>query len=248
MCSGAEFDSLEARIGYTFADDELQRRALTHKSIHSEAPAEGESGQDNEQLEFLGDSILGFVASEFLFCRCPQLPEGALSRLKAQRVSSAHLYKVAVSLRLGEHLRLGRGEEQNGGRTKRALLANAVEALIAAIFLDGGLEASRAFIERHVLQAGDPAALTGEAELDAKSAIQEFAQSRKLPVPHYQIVHASGPEHAKLFTVEVSVGPAHVARATGNSKKTAGQAAAAVLLAELRAAEQGASEQTTDAD
>jgi ribonuclease III len=227
------YEELEARIGYTFADRDLLLRALTHKSVHSEAVAGGPAAPDNEKLEFLGDSILGFVASEYLFRRFPQGSEGTLSRLKAQRVSSAHLFKVSSELGVGEYLKLGRGEEQSGGREKRAILANALEALIAAIFLDGGLEPSRTFVEQWIVSQDEPRDLGKDVALDAKSALQEFAQARKLPVPRYQIVHESGPEHAKLFTVEARVGKKFAARAEGASKKTAGQQAATLLLARL---------------
>src|SRR3974377_1111823 len=150
----SEYEQLEARVGYKFRDRALLGRALAHKSVHSDVAAGQTAVQDNEQLEFLGDSILGFVASEFVFRRCPDCPEGKLSRLKAQRVSAGHLFKVATDLMLGEWLQLGRGEEQSGGRTKRQILANALEALIAAIYLDGGLEASRRFVETQVLGPG----------------------------------------------------------------------------------------------
>lgn len=230
------FEELEARIGYKFADPDLLLRALTHKSIHSEAIAGEDPTQDNEKLEFLGDSILGFVASEHFFRRCPQSSEGTLSRLKAQRVSAAHLFKVSSALGVGEYLKLGRGEEQSGGRAKRAILANALEALIAAIFLDGGLLPSRTFVEKTILKPDDLDDSAGDVALDAKSALQEFAQARKLSVPRYQIVHESGPEHAKLFTVEARVGKQFTARAEGASKKTAGQQAAALLLERLQGA------------
>jgi ribonuclease-3 len=230
----SDYEELEARIGYKFVDRDLLLRALTHKSVHSEAVAGEPPALDNEKLEFLGDSILGFVASEYLFRRCPQGSEGTLSRLKAQRVSSAHLFKVSSELGVGEYLKLGRGEEQSGGREKRAILANALEALIAAIFLDGGLAPSRAFIEQWIVSQDEPRDLGDDVALDAKSALQEFAQARKLPVPRYQIVHEAGPEHAKLFTVEARVGKKFAARAEGASKKTAGQQAAALLLDRLQ--------------
>ena len=228
-----DYEELEALIGYTFVDRDLLLRALTHKSIHSEAIAGEPTAPDNEKLEFLGDSILGFVASEYLFRRCPQSSEGTLSRLKSQRVSSAHLFKVSSELDLGQYLKLGRGEEQSGGRAKRAILANALEALIAAIFLDGGLQPSRRFVEQSIVSQDEPRDFGDDVALDAKSALQEFAQARKLPVPRYQIVHESGPEHAKLFTVEARVGRQFAARADGASKKIAGQQAAAELLARL---------------
>jgi len=157
-----------------------------------------------------------------------------LSRLKAQRVSSAHLFKVSSELGVGQYLKLGRGEEQSGGRAKRAILANALEALIAAVFLDGGLGPSRTFVEQLIVSQDEPCDFGDDVALDDKSALQEFAQARKLPVPRYQIVHESGPEHAKLFTVEARVGKKFAARAEGASKKTAGQRAAALLLARLR--------------
>lgn len=229
-----DYEELEVRIGYKFADRDFLLRALTHKSIHSEAIAGEAPVADNEVLEFLGDSILGFVASEYVFRRCPQSSEGSLSRLKAQRVSAAHLFKVSSELGLGQYLKLGRGEEQSGGRAKRAILANALEALIAAIFLDGGLRPSRDFVERLLLKLDEPGDLDGDVALDSKSALQEFAQARKLPVPRYQIVHESGPEHAKLFTVEARVGKQFTARAEGASKKTAGQQAATLLLERLQ--------------
>ena len=230
----ADYEELEARIGYPFVDRDLLLRALTHKSVHSEAIAGEPPVPDNEKLEFLGDSILGFVASEYLFRRCPQSSEGTLSRLKAQRVSAAHLFKISSNLGIGQHLKLGRGEEQSGGRAKRAILANALEALIAAIFLDGGLGPSRTFVEQLIVSQDEPCDFGDDAALDPKSALQEFAQARKLPVPRYQIVLESGPEHAKLFTVEARVGKQFAARAEGASKKIAGQQAAAHLLARLR--------------
>lgn len=229
-----DYGELEARIGYKFADSDLLSRALTHKSIHSEELAGEAPVPDNEKLEFLGDSILGFVASEHFFRRCPQSSEGTLSRLKAQRVSAAHLLKISTELGIGEYLKLGRGEEQSGGRAKHAILANALEAMIAAIFLDGGLAPSRGFVERLILTPDDPAESAGEVALDAKSALQEFAQARRLPVPRYQIVLESGPEHAKHFTVEARVGKQFTARAEGASKKIAGQHAAAILLERLQ--------------
>jgi len=230
----ADYEELEARVGYRFKDRALLLKALTHKSVHSAAAAGPAAAQDNEQLEFLGDSILGFVASEFVFRHCPHCPEGKLSRLKAQRVSASYLFKVASGLSLGEYLQLGRGEEQSGGRTKKAILANALEALIAAIYIDGGVEPSRRFVEALILESGVSDEFQTEVELDAKSALQELAQSRKLAIPRYQIVQQKGPEHAKLFTVEARVGKQFAARAEGPSKKAAGQMAAALVIEQLR--------------
>jgi ribonuclease-3 len=231
----ADYEELEARVGYRFKDRALLQRALTHKSVHSDAAADSAALRDNEQLEFLGDSILGFLASEFFFRRCPQWPEGKLTRLKAQRVNASHLFQTAAGLSLGQYLQLGRGEEQSGGRTKKAILANAMEALIAAIYLDGGLEASRSFVEARILEAGPSVEIQEDVQLDAKSALQELAQARKLPIPRYQIVQQKGPGHAKLFTVEARVGEQFAARAEGQSKKAAAQTAAALLLEQLHA-------------
>src|SRR5580692_8667002 len=148
---GADLEVLEKSLGHIFRDKKLLERALTHKSRVYEKSANGQAATDNEQLEFLGDSILGFVMSDCLVRRYASSPEGRLSKLKAHLVSAARLYEVAQNLRLGEFLLLGRGEEMSGGREKKALLSDAVEALIAAMYLDSGLEAARLFIESQVV-------------------------------------------------------------------------------------------------
>ena len=232
-------EELEGRLGYAFSNRTLLVRALTHKSLLTELPPEptpGLSPRDNEQLEFLGDSILGFLASDYLVRRCPTYPEGKLSKLKAHLVSAVQLHEVAKELDLGSYLRLGKGEETNGGRQKKALLANSVEAIIAAIYLDSGMPACDAFLARHVwstIQAGE--AESTPVPIDSKSALQELAQASKLTVPRYAIVHMSGPEHERLFTVEVRIGKDFSARADGPSKKAASQQAAAELLERLQA-------------
>ena len=229
---------LEASTGHVFRDRVLLERALTHKSFaHEHTEANGVVRTplgDNEQLEFLGDSILGFVASEYLVRCNPDAPEGRLSKLKAHLVSAAHLYEAAQILDLGTFLFLGRGEEMSGGREKKALLADALEALIAAIYLDAGLAAAHAFIETHVLSLFDPAqdGATSAAS-DHKSALQEMAQALKLPPPRYVIVSEDGPEHLKTFTVEVRVGKEWTSQAQGTSKKAAGQKAAQHILQQL---------------
>jgi ribonuclease III len=225
-------EELEQRIGYCFSSRELLRRALTHKSLSADTlGASLTPRDDNEQFEFLGDAVLGFLSSDHLYRLFPSFPEGKLSRLKSHIVSASHLYEAARVLGLGTYLRLGRGEEKNGGRTKKALLANAVEALIAAIYLDGGLEPCRAFLEAHVFRGLALHELGGEPlPLDAKSALQELAQARGLAVPRYAIVREQGPEHAKLFTVEARVGREFSAQADGASKKAASQKAAGLLL------------------
>ncbi len=235
----AELTVLEAAIGHQFRDRELLERALTHKSHAHEQNgdlngAPHDTSGDNEQLEFLGDSILGFVASEYLVRRNPDAPEGRLSKLKAHLVSAAHLHQAAQALGLGSYLFLGRGEEMSGGREKKALLADALEALIAAIYLDSGIVPAQTFIEKSVLSLFDDAA-DGviSAATDHKSALQEMAQAMKLPPPRYIIVAEEGPEHLKTFTVEVRVGKDWVSQAQGTSKKTAGQKAAQHILQQL---------------
>jgi ribonuclease-3 len=229
-----DLGALEAAIGHVFRDQELLQRALTHKSRVHEQPGETPSTRDNEQLEFLGDAILGFVVSACLVRRFPSAPEGRLSKLKAHLVSATRLHEVAQSLALGDFLFLGRGEEMSGGRAKKALLSDAMEALIAAIYLDGGLETARAFIETHVV--GSFAVAEGSVDgavADYKSALQEMAQALKLPPPRYYIVGEHGPEHSKTFTVEVRVGKEWVGQAQGLSKKAAGQKAAESILQQL---------------
>ena len=231
----ADLAILEKALGHCFRDRELLERALTHKSRICEKP-EVQTAADNEQLEFLGDAILGFVVSESLVRRFASFPEGRLSKLKAHLVSAAHLYAVAQNLQLGEYLLLGRGEEMSGGREKKALLSDAVEALIAAVYLEAGIEAARSFIEDciigafHLPEDGVDCAIT-----DHKSALQEKAQILKLPPPRYFIVTEDGPEHAKTFTVEVRVGRDWVSQAQGFSKKSAGQKAAQQVLQQLAA-------------
>jgi len=230
----ADPGALEAAIGHVFKDRELLQRALTHKSRVHERPGEMPTAGDNEQLEFLGDAILGFVVSACLVRRFASAPEGRLSKLKAHLVSAARLFEVAQTLALGDYLFLGRGEEMSGGRSKKALVSDALEALIAAIYLDGGLDAARAFIETHVV--GSFALADGsldDAVADYKSALQEMAQALKLPPPRYFIVGEEGPEHSKTFTVEVRIGKDWISQAQGLSKKAAGQKAAENVLQQL---------------
>jgi ribonuclease-3 len=226
-----ESETLEAALGYEFVNRELLARAFTHRSSVHEKTSSA-TATDNEQLEFLGDAILGFVVSAALVASHPDYPEGRLSKLKAQLVSASHLHAVAARLRLGDYLLLGRGEEMSGGREKKALLANAVEALIAALYLDGGMEPARFFIVQHVIGETEPSTELDLAT-DYKSALQELAQSMSLPQPRYAIVEERGPEHAKTFLVEVRVGRDWVSRAEGLSKKSAGQRAAQEILLQL---------------
>lgn len=228
----AELATLESRIGYSFSQPELLRRALTHSSLANESRGStGSPLNDNEQLEFLGDSVLGFLVAEALVRRNPEHREGELSRHKAHLVSAAHLHGVARRLDIGSFLDLGRSEEMSGGRAKKTLLVDALEALMAAIYLDGGLDAIRTFVSDHVLDA--PLASDEDAGTDIqpaitnfKSALQELAQSRRLPQPRYSIVRERGPEHSKIFTVEVRVGKEWNGQADGRTKKIAAQRAA----------------------
>ncbi len=230
----ADLEVLEQRLGHVFRDRGLLERALTHTSHIYERPFEGAPSGDNEQLEFLGDAILGFVVSEYLVRHNPGFPEGRLSKLKARLVSAARLHEVAQELGLGEFLYLGRGEEMSGGRSKKALLSDAVEALIAALHLDAGLETARAFIEGRVAGGVETSENSTDASVaDYKSALQEAAQALKLPAPRYVVVDETGPEHSKIFTVEVRLGKDWVSRAEGQSKKSAGQKAAQQVLQQL---------------
>ncbi len=225
---------LEQKLGYRFRNQDVLVRALTHRSWPSQHDSALAENSDNEQLEFLGDSVLGFIASESLVVRHPSVREGQLSQWKAHLVSATHLHVCALELGLGEYLRLGKGEERNGGRERKTLLANALEAVIAAIYFDGGMEAARAFIEEHVLSVLEsPEDVESIGRLNHKSVLQEQTQALGLPVPRYSTVETSGPEHAKIFTVEARVGNELASRATGTSKKTASQLAAQLLLEKL---------------
>lgn len=226
-----EFERLEAAIGYEFRNRELLRRALTHAS-HAYETEESES--DNQRLEFLGDAILGFLTSEHLIGRYPEMREGRLSVIKNYLVSASHLHAVAERVGLGGQLLLGRGEELSGGRVKPGVLADALEALIAAIYLDGGLESARSFVERHICQEAERLAGGGEGPLkNYKGALQETARALNLPAPRYRVVEEHGPAHERRFVVEVRVGGRWTARAEGTSKKSAGQEAAQAVLRHL---------------
>jgi ribonuclease III len=229
----AELEALEAALGYQFKNRQLLQRAMTHRSSVYEKAAPYAASADNEQLEFLGDAVLGLVISDRLIARYSAASEGRLSKLKAHLVSAAHLHQVALHLNLGQHLRLGRGEELSGGREKKALLSNAVEAVIAAVYLDGGLEAAGRLVSEHVLDAA-PGCEESVPLADYKGALQEMTQALKLPQPRYSIVQERGPEHSKTFLVEVRVGEEWVSSGEGMSKKSAGQKAAQKILQQLK--------------
>jgi len=213
----------EERIGYTFTRRDLLTRALTHKSYSHEAKIEG--ARHNETFEFLGDSVLGFVIGDLLFNYFPDLDEGALSKMKAFLVSATSLAAKARAYGMGDVIRLGVGEEKTGGRKKDSLLANLFEAMIAAVYLDGGIEPARQLIERSFVQ--DIRSINEQDLLfhDYKTALQELAQGKGLPLPDYNVVAEVGPDHDKTFVVEVKIGN-HIARGEGSSKKEAQQQAA----------------------
>ena len=246
----AELASLELKLSHRFSDPELLRRALTHSSLAHEAYPGAGPLHDNEQLEFLGDSVLGFLISDALVRRYPEWSEGELSRRKAHLVSAAHLHGVARRLDLGSFLELGRSEEMSGGRAKKTLLVDGLEAVIAAIYLDGGMEAARIFVFDCILDA--PVDSDEEAGTDIqpaitnfKSALQELAQARKLPQPRYAIVKEKGPEHSKIFTVEVRIGRDWTGQADGRTKKVAAQRAARGVYERLRSSAAGESDDGT---
>jgi ribonuclease-3 len=260
MASGAAgegLEKLEAVLGHRFARRALLKQALTHRSLAHEAehaaahegklqdpnPALTAVDADNEQLEFLGDAVIGFLTADDLCKRYPELDEGQLTRLRAGLVSRQHLGEVASRLNLGASMLLGRGEDRSGGRKKNALLANCLEAVVAALYLDGGLDATREFLVREVIE---PWVDTMREQLvegigigDHKSALQEFLQAQKLGQPEYVVKAESGPDHRKRFLVEVYAAnggpqPQVLARGVGNTKKKAEQEAARRAMPRLK--------------
>jgi ribonuclease-3 len=230
----ADLTVLESAIGYEFRNRKILVRALTHKSRAYEDGSPGNPTFDNEQLEFLGDSILGFIVSDWLVHRYPSHPEGRLSKLKAHLVSASHLFTVAQEIALGDYLLLGKGEEMSGGREKKALVGDAVEALLAAVYFDGGMDAARAFIEQFVLANPEQYEFHADFQVpDFKSALKDLARTLNLPRPIYSILEEGGPEHQKTYTVEARIGTQWVSRADGPSKKSAGQKAAQAILQQL---------------
>jgi ribonuclease III len=231
---------LEAALGHPFIQRELLQQALTHRSYvaeHSAHNSEVPAG-DNERLEYLGDAVVGMVTAESLFRLYPELPEGALTRLRGALVSRRHLAEVASQLDLGKYLSLGRGEERSGGRAKTALLANAMEAVIGALYLDAGLDAARQLIEARVI-APTVASLrdqltAGTGVGDFKSMLQELLQSRRQGQPEYRTTGETGPDHRKRFFVEVRIGGEALAEGSGPTRKIAEQDAARQAMEGLR--------------
>ena len=253
LTNDREVATLEQSLGHVFSSPEFLERALTHSSQARESdalrPGSPERTKDNEQLEFLGDAVLGLVATEELFNRFPEFSEGQLSKLRAHLVSKNHLIHVAERLELGKYLRLGRGEEKSGGRSKSALLVDALEAVLGAVYLDAGFETARTLILKHVLsQELEAFVSSGRAArvTDYKSALQERLQAASRPQPLYVMVKESGPEHRKTFTIEARLlAPGNgqvefVGRAEGATKKNAEQDAARQVLEHLANEENGA--------
>jgi ribonuclease-3 len=219
---------LEQKIGYSFRSRALLDRALTHRSFANERV--GENCQHNEALEFLGDSVLGFVVSAWLLERFPDLSEGKLSKIKAYLVSESRLVEIAEALDLGRYILLNRGEEKTGGRRKRALLADAYEALIGVLYVDGGITVAERFLRRELrekLLGIDPESMIGA---DYKSAMQEKLQAAGGPGPEYAVVEVQGPDHRRTFRVELRIGGQAVATGEGHTIKIAQQEAARAVL------------------
>src|SRR5437870_5353627 len=226
--------ALEERLGHKFSNRGLLDRALTHSSAipelrgaSADAPGDSTHLSDNERLEFLGDAVLELLASEYLLAAFPDWSEGQLSKSRARIVNASSLESAARRLHLGEHLRLGRGEEKTGGREKQTLLADAFEAVVAAVYLDSGLSAARELLQRVLFEQ----ALEGRG--DRKSALQEFLQGRGQAPAEYRLAGESGPDHQKTFQIEVWINGECLARGEGSTKKEAEQRAARSALEEL---------------
>jgi len=226
-----ELEALGAILGHRFVHPERLEQALTHRSRRQK-----DAASDNERLEFLGDRVLGLVASEMLCQQFPDWDAGKLSKGLARVVSAVSLHSAAERLRLGEYLRLGPGEEKTGGREKKRLLADAYEAVLGAIYLDGGLSAAACFLRHSLLDHALSDDLGGLDRADHKSALQEWLQRRGLGAVQYRVRNEFGPEHQKTFEVEVWLAQQRLAHSEGHSKKEAEQAAAKIALAELEGA------------
>ena len=237
------FKGLESALGYRFRRPELLERALTHRSVVNELHAQASDSASNERLEFLGDAVLGLLVAECLYLRYPDWREGDLTRVRAQLVSRAHIAEVAAAIGLGEHILLSQGEDRAGLRRKSTVLSNALEAVLGAMFLDGGLDPVRSLVSAQVIgQAAEEFAAelrAGAALGNYKSALQEHLQATRAGTPVYRVKSESGPDHRKRFLVEVRLKPAlgepgkPLARGLGRTKKHAEQDAARRALARL---------------
>ena len=222
--------ALEERLGYSFRNRALLETAVTHSSYANENRASGIVC--NERLEFLGDSVLGVTVADFLYRYFPDMPEGRMTRLRAELVCEQSLHRVALELHLGDYLRLGKGEEHNGGRERASILSDAVEAVIAAMYLDAGMETAAGFIHRCLLD--DVRAIETPSFTDYKTALQELVQRQSGQVLSYELVGEEGPDHAKTFRMQVCLNGEPVGFGTGRTKKEAEQTAAANALEALR--------------
>ena len=223
-----ELNELENGLGYAFTDRALLVNALTHSSYANENRDRGI--RDNERLEFLGDSILGFVVAEYLYRHFPGHPEGELTRVRADLVCETNLARQAETIRLGEFLLLGHGEEQGGGRKRASIVSDAMESVIAAAYMDGGFSAAKGIIDRLILR---DLSMTKPHNFDYKTELQELVQRKKDQVLQYELTGESGPDHDKHFAVEVRLNGRTVGCGTGSSKKRAEQAAADDAIARL---------------
>lgn len=213
------FASLEEKLGYRFRDRSLLEEALTHRTFVNEA-----GGKDNQRLEFFGDAVLDFLLSDMLLVQFPTSREGELTRIRAALVDEASLATIAAALEMGSCLRLGRGEEKGGGREKRSLLADAFEALLAALYLDGGIDAARRVVSHHFKPLLNSAEALGGR--DFKTDLQERARLVRGQLPCYQLKEVTGPDHDRRFTVQIFLGDELMGEGTGKTKKEAEQAAA----------------------
>lgn len=223
-------EKLEAKIGYSFKNRDLLRTALTHSSYANER--HDPACQSYERLEFLGDSILGLMAAEFLYAHEPRLPEGRMTRLRAELVCEASLHKVALRLELGKYMRLGRGEEHTGGRQRPSILADMVEAIIAAMYLDSGMEQCRRFVGEMLLK--DAEISDTHRTADYKTELQELVQRKSDQHISYVMTGESGPDHNKTFMFSVSINGVVAGEGSGRSKKEAEQMAAMKALEALK--------------
>jgi ribonuclease-3 len=227
----SSLQDLEKILGYKFKNQALLSQALTHRSFVNEN--EQERLRNNESLEFLGDAVLGFLISSRIFRHYPDLTEGELSKIKAYLVSAANLVRLAEDIRLGDYVRLSRGEEKTGGRKKRAIIVDTYEAIIGAIYLDGGVEAATDFVGRQVDSFLEDLDLGQLTYGDFKSALQEQLHNLGRQEPLYRVVKEIGPDHKKTFVVQVIIQGEIVAESTGRTKKEAQQSAARLALESL---------------
>lgn len=221
-------DKLEEKLSYRFQDRSLLEHALTHSSYANEHRSSGVTS--NERLEFLGDSVLGMVVADYLYRAREDMPEGELTRLRASLVCEGSLVVAAREWELGRYLRLGKGEDAGGGRERPSILADAVEAVLAAVYLDGGISHARAIIQTYIL---DRVEQEKRSTQDHKTNLQEIVQRKSGQVLTYHLTGESGPDHAKVFSVEVRLNGKPIGSGSGRSKKEAEQAAAAAAIADL---------------